>query len=143
MLLYSPLPLPLSAFLNLVTSIHPDHTSPARFLLPPSVLVLHARRGCLFVPPSLIVSTCTTSTSVMICLLDVCARFSRCRGGCHSCSIVVRGWGPFAEDCWTKVKIGGITMHTPKPCSRCQIPQINQSTLEVRNEPRKTMDTFR
>ncbi|CAM9360316.1 unnamed protein product [Pylaiella littoralis] len=58
-------------------------------------------------------------------------------------NIVVRGWGPFAEDCWTKVKIGGITMHTPKPCSRCQIPQINQSTLEVRNEPRKTMDTFR
>ncbi|CAN0561337.1 unnamed protein product [Ectocarpus sp. 12 AP-2014] len=34
-------------------------------------------------------------------------------------------------------------MRTPKPCSRCQIPGINQSTLEVRKEPKQTLDTFR
>lgn len=34
-------------------------------------------------------------------------------------------------------------MRTPKPCSRCKIPRINQSTLEVLQEPRKTLDTFR
>lgn len=60
-----------------------------------------------------------------------------------SSSIVVRGWGPFAEDGWTKISVGGITMRTPKPCSRCQIPQINPTTLERRKEPRATMDTFR
>ena len=58
-------------------------------------------------------------------------------------SIVVRGWGPFAEDNWTKLRVGGINMRTPKPCSRCKIPTINQTTLEVLQEPRKTLNTFR
>ncbi|CAM9589741.1 unnamed protein product [Ectocarpus sp. 6 AP-2014] len=58
-------------------------------------------------------------------------------------NIVVRGWGPFAEDDWTKIRVGRIGMRTPKPCSRCQIPGINQSTLEVRKEPKQTLDTFR
>ncbi|CAN0458618.1 unnamed protein product, partial [Hapterophycus canaliculatus] len=58
-------------------------------------------------------------------------------------SIVVRGWGAFAEDDWTKIRVARINMNTPKPCSRCQIPGINQTTLEVREEPRKTLDTFR
>ncbi|CAM9131062.1 unnamed protein product [Laminaria digitata] len=58
-------------------------------------------------------------------------------------NIVVRGWGPFAEDDWTKIRAGGIVMHTPKPCDRCQIPSINQSSLEKRHEPRATLEKFR
>ncbi|CAM9883266.1 unnamed protein product [Sphacelaria rigidula] len=34
-------------------------------------------------------------------------------------------------------------MRTPKPCERCQVPTINQRTLERRREPRATMETFR
>lgn len=85
---------------------------------------------------------CVDMLRLVVCrdLLGVCSFFL---GDRHSYSIVVRGWGPFAEDDWTEVRVGGITMRTPKPCSRCQIPQINQGTLEVRSEPRKTMDTFR
>ncbi|CAM9439941.1 unnamed protein product [Scytosiphon promiscuus] len=58
-------------------------------------------------------------------------------------NVVIRGWGAFAEDDWTKIRVAGINMNTPKPCSRCQIPGIDQNTLEVGEEPRKTMDTFR
>lgn len=61
----------------------------------------------------------------------------------QSSSIVVRGWGAFAEDSWTKIKAGGIAMRTPKPCSRCQVPSINQTTLERRAEPRVTLGAFR
>eukprot|EP00904_Undaria_pinnatifida_P007234 jgi/Undpi1/3640/HiC_scaffold_16.g07010.m1 len=58
-------------------------------------------------------------------------------------NIVVRGWRPFAEDDWTKIIVGGIVMRTPKPCDRCQIPTINQSTLETCSEPRATLAKFR
>lgn len=62
---------------------------------------------------------------------------------CLCCSIVVQGWGAWAEDEWTKIRVAGINMRTPKPCGRCSVPTINQRTLERRREPRATMEKFR
>lgn len=69
--------------------------------------------------------------------------FLFCLFGDSPRSIVVRGWGPFAEDAWTKLSVGGIAMRSPKPCGRCQVPTINPSTLEKRAEPTATLATFR
>ncbi|CAM9315907.1 unnamed protein product [Discosporangium mesarthrocarpum] len=58
-------------------------------------------------------------------------------------NLVVRGWGPFGEDRWSEIQVGGLRMRVVKPCERCQVPTINQETLEKREEPRATLSKFR
>lgn len=64
-------------------------------------------------------------------------------------NIVVDGCDPFAEDSWKKIKFGaGLTSliaNIVKPCARCTVPNVNQSTGERRedNQPTQIMKSFR
>jgi len=50
----------------------------------------------------------------------------------------------FAEDSWKKIKIGETVFHVVKPCARCVMTTIEQTTGEKQGvEPLKTMATFR
>lgn len=43
-------------------------------------------------------------------------------------NIIVEGSAAFAEDTWKTIEIGGTRMSVCKPCSRCKVPNINQTT---------------
>jgi uncharacterized protein YcbX len=59
-------------------------------------------------------------------------------------NVVVQGSGPFEEDRWARIRIGEAVFRVPKPCGRCPIPTIDQSTGEFDgNEPLRTLATFR
>lgn len=62
-------------------------------------------------------------------------------------NLVVRGCEPFAEDAWSRIRIGGpgpgVEMAVVKPCARCLVTTIDQETLEKSKEPLKTLATFR
>ncbi len=50
----------------------------------------------------------------------------------------------FAEDSWKKIKIGETIFHVVKPCARCVITTIEQTTGEKQGiEPLKTLAQFR
>jgi uncharacterized protein len=51
---------------------------------------------------------------------------------------------PFAEDKWKKIKIGNTVFHLVKPCARCVITTIDQSTgIPDGKEPLKTLASYR
>ncbi|HWD38852.1 MAG TPA: MOSC N-terminal beta barrel domain-containing protein [Fimbriimonas sp.] len=51
---------------------------------------------------------------------------------------------PWAEDDWHKIQIGGIEFRCAKPCGRCQVTTIDQSTgVPSGDEPLRTLATFR
>eukprot|EP01035_Chromulina_nebulosa_P017151 gene17151-22665_t len=67
-------------------------------------------------------------------------------------NIVVSGCFPFAEDAWRNVTFNNknanessILMNVVKPCSRCQIPNINPDKGEYYddNEPSRSMKSYR
>lgn len=58
-------------------------------------------------------------------------------------NLVVKGCEPFAEDTWQQIKIGNIVFDVAKPCSRCSIPGVEQTTGEQGKEPLKTLATYR
>ncbi|MGI8467460.1 MAG: MOSC domain-containing protein [Pyrinomonadaceae bacterium] len=59
-------------------------------------------------------------------------------------NFVVRNSEPFAEDSWKKIKIGENIFHIVKPCGRCVITTIEQSTGEKQGvEPLKTLADYR
>ena len=59
-------------------------------------------------------------------------------------NVVVQGSGPFEEDNWARVTIGGTNFRVVKPCARCPIPTIDQATGEFDGkEPSRTLATFR
>jgi uncharacterized protein YcbX len=60
-------------------------------------------------------------------------------------NIVVDGEGleAYDEDYWRKVRIGNMIAYIVKPCARCQIPDIDQSTGEVRKVVLKTLQSTR
>ena len=45
-------------------------------------------------------------------------------------NLVVDGCEPFAEDSWRQIRIGSQELTLVKPCSRCVMPSIDQSTAE-------------
>jgi Uncharacterized Fe-S protein len=59
-------------------------------------------------------------------------------------NFVVSGAEPFAEDGWKKIRIGAGIFHVVKPCARCVMTTIEQTT-GVKNgaEPLKTLADFR
>lgn len=60
-------------------------------------------------------------------------------------NVVISGCGPFAEDGWTQMTIGGIRFDVVKPCARCAITTVDQAVghaPDVR-EPLATLATFR
>ena len=58
-------------------------------------------------------------------------------------NLVVGGCDPYAEDGWRVVRIGSITLRVVKPCGRCAITTVDQSTATRGKEPLRTLATFR
>ncbi|MEM9089141.1 MAG: MOSC N-terminal beta barrel domain-containing protein [Cyanobacteria bacterium P01_F01_bin.53] len=61
-------------------------------------------------------------------------------------NLVVRGCSEaHAEDQWKRIRIGEAVFSVSKPCARCSVPTIDQSTgtKGKGNEPIKTLSTYR
>jgi len=58
-------------------------------------------------------------------------------------NLVVSGCRPFEEDGWKRIRIGQIHFSIAKPCSRCTVTTVDQSTAEKGDEPLKTLATYR
>ena len=58
-------------------------------------------------------------------------------------NLVVAGAEPFAEDGWTRFRIGTVKFHAGGPCARCAVPTIDQVTAERGKEPMRTLATYR
>lgn len=59
-------------------------------------------------------------------------------------NLVVAGSEPFAEDTWKKIRVGKTVFHLVKPCERCVITTVDQSTGEKGGkEPLKTLAIYR
>lgn len=58
-------------------------------------------------------------------------------------NIVVSGGDAFQEDRWKRIRIDGITFGVVKPCARCVITTVDQTTGEAAREPLRTLATFR
>jgi len=59
-------------------------------------------------------------------------------------NLVVAGADAFAEDGWKQIKIGAVIFHVVKPCGRCVITTIDQTSGEKQGvEPLKTLATYR
>lgn len=58
-------------------------------------------------------------------------------------NLVIEGAGPFAEDEWTRFRIGGVEFDAGGPCARCATTTVDQATGEKGKEPLRTLATFR
>jgi len=59
-------------------------------------------------------------------------------------NFVVSGADAFAEDGWTRIRIGDVVFHLVKPCARCVVTTIDQSNgVKQGVEPLKTLASFR
>lgn len=58
-------------------------------------------------------------------------------------NFVVSGTEAFAESDWKTFKIGENIFHNVKPCARCVVTTVDQSTGEQGKEPLTTLATFR
>ena len=58
-------------------------------------------------------------------------------------NLVVSGCQPFEEDTWQRIRIGEVELALVKPCSRCEVTTIDQSTALRGKEPLRTLATFR
>jgi uncharacterized protein YcbX len=58
-------------------------------------------------------------------------------------NVVVDGCAPWAEDAWTRVRIGDLPVRVVKPCDRCVVTTTDQQTGERGVEPLRTLATFR
>ncbi len=58
-------------------------------------------------------------------------------------NLVVRGCEPFAEDAWSSVLVGSMTLRVAKPCARCVITTVDQETGNRGREPLRTLARFR
>jgi uncharacterized protein len=59
-------------------------------------------------------------------------------------NLVIDGAAPWAEDCWRRIRVGGLTFRIVKPCARCAIPTLDPTTgarLES-GEPLRTLAKF-
>jgi uncharacterized protein len=58
-------------------------------------------------------------------------------------NLVIRGCDAFAEDEWQQIRIGEIVFDVAKPCARCSIPSVEQTTGECGKEPLITLAKYR
>jgi uncharacterized protein YcbX len=58
-------------------------------------------------------------------------------------NIVVDGCEPHAEDGWHRLRIGEVVFRVAKPCARCVVTTVDQTTGERRREPLRTLSTYR
>jgi MOSC domain-containing protein len=58
-------------------------------------------------------------------------------------NLVVVGAAAWAEDDWRVLRIGALTLRTPKPCARCAIPGVDPDTAAITKEPLRTLAKLR
>jgi uncharacterized protein YcbX len=58
-------------------------------------------------------------------------------------NFVVRGSGPYAEDGWSRLRIGGVPFRVAEPCPRCAITTVDQRTGTRGKEPLRKLATYR
>jgi uncharacterized protein YcbX len=58
-------------------------------------------------------------------------------------NLLVNGCEAFAEDTWSRFRIGNVNFRTDGPCARCVITTTDQRTAERGKEPLRTLATFR
>ncbi len=58
-------------------------------------------------------------------------------------NLVVCGCAPYAEDDWTRLRIGSAQFRNAGPCARCPITTTDQFTAERGKEPLKTLAAYR
>lgn len=59
-------------------------------------------------------------------------------------NFVVSSSDAFAEDNWKQIKIGAVVFHVVKPCARCVVTTIDQTSGEKQGiEPLKTLASYR
>lgn len=58
-------------------------------------------------------------------------------------NLVVAGCEAYAEDDWTRLRIGEIVFRMGGPCARCAITTTDQRTGAVGKEPLRTLATYR
>ncbi|UZE97726.1 MOSC domain-containing protein [Alkalimarinus alittae] len=58
-------------------------------------------------------------------------------------NLVVSGCDAYEEDRWKRIRVGEIEFEIVKPCSRCIMTTIDESTLKYGKEPLKTLAGYR
>lgn len=58
-------------------------------------------------------------------------------------NLVVSGSAAWAEDGWTRLRIGEVPFRVAKPCERCSTTTVDPSTGERGKEPLRTLAQFR
>lgn len=58
-------------------------------------------------------------------------------------NLVVGDCQAYAEDYWRRIEINSIVFRLPKPCSRCQVPNIDPATAIAGKEPLTTLNRLR
>lgn len=58
-------------------------------------------------------------------------------------NLVIAGAAPYAEDTWTRFRIGSIAFRAAGGCARCIITTTDQLTAERGKEPLRTLATYR
>ncbi|MFN0139595.1 MAG: MOSC domain-containing protein, partial [Pyrinomonadaceae bacterium] len=59
-------------------------------------------------------------------------------------NIVVSGSGAYAEDNWSKIRIGDTVFRSTKPCERCVVTTVDQAKGDFAGkEPLRTLATYR
>ena len=58
-------------------------------------------------------------------------------------NLVVTGCDAFAEDTWTRLRIGGLEFRSGGPCARCIVTTTDQFSGERGKEPLRTLATYR
>jgi MOSC domain-containing protein len=58
-------------------------------------------------------------------------------------SITISGVAPYAEDGWSRVRLGGLEFRAVKGCSRCTVTTIDPLTAQKSKEPLRTLARYR
>lgn len=58
-------------------------------------------------------------------------------------NLVISESAAYAEDRWTRFRVGNVTFRTTGPCARCTVPTIDYHTGERGAEPLRTLAAFR
>jgi uncharacterized protein YcbX len=58
-------------------------------------------------------------------------------------NFVLEGCGPYAEDGWGRIRIGGVPFRVAEACPRCAITTVDQRTGSRGKEPLRTLATYR
>jgi hypothetical protein len=58
-------------------------------------------------------------------------------------NLVVSGAAPYAEDTWSRFRIGDVVFYGATRCSRCVVTTTDQATAERGPEPLKTLASYR